>query len=300
MADTVEIKVFTSRFISYWDIFISDNRFQEIFSQNTDLKNVNFNFESCRFMEPFHIVSMACLMEEYFLNGITISIINVNDIELKRYLENVNFLKYWVMRPKDYIPSERKTALALWKISPEMVDGYCIQAKEYFEQNYIDNKDLMPLSTSLSELFMNISDHSKSSVSGFCLTQYYPNLSKIKFSVCDFGIGIPNSINTYLAEKGEKPLPDTECLLKAFEFKFTTQSTPRNRGFGLDNIKTIVKSNRGSLRVVSNKANFRIENSDMQTITQAQNFGGTHFEIILGVENFAEKTAETEDFDFDS
>lgn len=299
MASIVEIKIFTSRFINNWDVLINVNRFENIKSQNPDLQSVNFNFDGCSFMEPFHIVSLACLIEEYRLNGVTISITNVNDTTLKRYLEDVNFLNYWNNRSVGYLPSERKTALGLWKISMEMIDAYAREAKEYFERNFIENKDLMPLSTSLAELFMNIFDHSKSPVSGFCLTQYYPNLKKIKFSVCDFGIGIPNSINAYLSQRAERQLPDIECLLKAFEFKFTTQSTPRNRGFGLDTIKTIIKTNKGTLIVVSNKAVFKILDSNIQATEQQHSFNGTHFELIFGIDNLTEKSDETEDFDFE-
>ena len=79
------------------------------------------------------------------------------------------------------------------QISEEMISGYASQAQKYFEGNYLHNKNLLPLATALSELFFNISDHSKSNISGFCLTQYYPNVGKIKFAVCDFGIGIPSS-----------------------------------------------------------------------------------------------------------
>lgn len=298
MAATVEINIVNSRFINNWDPFISSNRFEHIKRQHPDLKCINLNFVRGSFMEPFHIVSLACLIEEYYLNKIVVSITNINDSTLKKYLEDINFLNYWKSN-SGYLPSERKTALGLWKISLEMIDAYAREAKEYFERNYIENKDLMPLSTALSELFMNIFDHSKSPVSGFCLTQYYPNLKKIKFSVCDFGVGIPNSINAYLAQKGDRELTDIDCLLKAFEFKFTTQSTPRNRGFGLDTIKSIIKGNKGSLSVVSNKANFKISNADIKATEQQYSFNGTHFELILSIDNLTEKSEETEDFDFE-
>lgn len=217
-------------------------------------------------MEPFYLVSLACLLEEYYLNNINIQFIEGGNIELTEFLSAVNFFTYWTTDRyiNNYIPARINTTLSLWKISEEMISGYASQAQKYFEGNYLHNKNLLPLATALSELFLNISDHSKSNISGFCLTQYYPNVGKIKFAVCDFGIGIPSSIKNYLNNKKESGITDTDCLLKAFEFSFTTQSTPRNRGFGLDTIKTIIQSNNGMLRVISNSACYIIDNGNIR------------------------------------
>ena len=179
-----------------------------------------------------------------------------------------------------------------------MISSYASEAQKYFENNYIQNKNLLPLATSLSELFLNIFDHSKSTITGFCLTQYYPNVGKIKISVCDFGIGIPNSINNYLRKTNQVILSDTECLKKSFEFLFTTQSTPRNRGRGLDTIKTIIENNKGTLRVISNSAYYTIESNIVGYFNIKESFNGTHFELILDVKNLTEKTEDLEDFDF--
>ncbi len=298
MAITYNLKIIpTSK--NSWTNFINQNRYEKIKGQNSDLSSLVVDFSKCKFMEPFHVVSLACLLEEYFINKIEISF-TPGGLELMEYLQDINFINFWGnnRNPSDYIPSERKSALSLWKISEEMVSSYANQAKQYFEQNYIQDKDLFPLATALSELFMNIFDHSKSSVSGFCLTQFYPYSKKIKFSVCDFGIGIPTSINSYLKENNLSTKSDLECLAKAFEFSFTTRSTPRNRGFGLDTINSIIKSNKGILRLVSNKACMEMGEQPKSFQTH-ESFNGTHFEIVLNIENLTLKSSETEDFDFD-
>lgn len=178
-----------------------------------------------------------------------------------------------------------------------MIYSYTSHAKNYYETNYIADKDLLPLATALTELFMNIADHSSSLISGFCITQFYPNTGKLKFSVCDFGIGIPSSINRFLTNKGQNPLPHNSCMDKAFEL-FTTQSLPRNRGFGLDTIKTIIQSNLGELRVVSNNGLYKVNGAFTKSEVVAQHFAGTHFEVVLDVNNLKPKNLDTEDFDF--
>lgn len=298
MATNYNIKIISTSKNS-WTHFVNRNRYERAKVQNQDLKTLVVDFSKCTFMEPFHVVSLACLVEEYFINGVEIGFIP-GGLELMEYLQDINFINFWGSNRNvsEYIPAERKSALSLWKISEEMVSSYANQAKLYFEQNYIQDKDLFPLATALSELFMNIFDHSKSSVSGFCLTQYYPHSGKIKFSVCDFGIGIPTSINRYFNENNLPIKSDLECLVKAFELSFTTRSTPRNRGFGLDTINSIIEGNKGVLRLVSNRG--CIEMSEQpKSFQPRESFNGTHFEIVLNVENLTAKSTETEDFDFD-
>lgn len=299
MSETT-IKITTTTKKSFWSGFINKNRYNEGLAISNNLSALKLDLSDCTFMEPFHLVSLACLIEEYYLKNIKIEFVIGNNLELTEFLTSVNFFNYWSAERNVsiYIPANITTTLSLWKISDEMISGYASEAQKYFEGNYLHNKNLLPLATSLSELFLNISDHSQSLISGFCLTQYYPNVGKIKFSVCDFGIGIPNSINNYLRIKNEPTLNDIDCLIKAFEFLFTTQSTPRNRGRGLDTIKTIIEGNNGILRVISNSACYVIENGVVQHFSVKESFNGTHFELILDVKNLTEKTEDLEDFDF--
>ncbi len=296
----ITIKITTTTKKSIWSGFVNKYRYNESYVAANNVDSILIDFSGCSFLEPFYLVSLACLLEEYYLNNIKIKFIEGGNIELTEFLSAVNFFTYWTANREvnNYIPARINTTLSLWKISQEMISGYASQAQKYFEGNYLHNKNLLPLATALSELFLNISDHSKSNISGFCLTQYYPNVGKIKFAVCDFGIGIPSSINNYLISKNQASVNDTDCLLKAFEFSFTTQSTPRNRGFGLDTIKTIIQSNNGMLRVISNSACYVIENGIIQCYSIKESFIGTHFELVLDVKNLTDKSEELEDFDF--
>lgn len=296
----VTIKITTAVNKTSWSTFINTNRLSSERFAKSNVKVLKIDIRECQFMEPFYLVSLACLIEEYYLQGVQIEFIQGNNIDLNDYLSGVNFFNYWSAQRNEsiYLPATQTTTLNLWKISNEMISGYADTAQKYFEQNYISDKNLMPLSTSLSELFLNIFDHSKSPISGFCLTQYYPNVGKIKFSVCDFGIGIPTSINNYLRSKDSPILSEMESLMKAFELHFTTQSTPRNRGRGLDNIKGIITSNKGVLRVISNSVCYIMDNGKVNSYSTKVPFNGTHFELVLDVKNLTEKNGDLEDFDF--
>lgn len=294
------IKLTTTTKKSFWSGFINKNRYSTLRNKFENLEQLTIDLTDCTFLEPFHLVSLACMIEEYYLNDIKIEFIKGDSLELIEFLSSVNFFDYWSEKRNTnvYLPATITTALSLWKISDEMISPYAHQAQQYFESNYIKSKNLLPLSTSLSELFLNIFDHSHSKISGFCFTQYYPNAGKIKFAVCDFGVGIPQSINTFLQLKKEPTLTEIECLKKSFEFSFTTQSTPRNRGRGLDTIKGIVVDNKGTLRVISNSACYTFNGVEHNFYPIREPFNGTHFEIILDVNNLSDKDNDTEDFDF--
>ena len=79
-----------------------------------------------------------------------------------------------------------------------------------------------------------------------------------------------------------------EALKKAFENRFSTQSTPRNRGYGLSTLKNIVKSCNGSLKVTSNNALMTMQSSGNKEYFEEveQNFQGTIFDISLDVTTF--------------
>ena len=86
-------------------------------------------------MEPFYLVSLACIIEEYYLNKIRIKFIEGTNVELTEYLSAVNFFKYWETNRKinSYMPSGISTTLSLWKISDEMISGYSNQVQKYLE-----------------------------------------------------------------------------------------------------------------------------------------------------------------------
>lgn len=282
------IKLFSNVKKNHWSNFINSNRLKNL---NGNVDKLIIDFRECGFLEPFHIVALACLIEEYFVNGVEIEFANYShNLELCDYLTNTSFFDYWKEGHdrSDYIPAYLSSTLNLWKLNPEMISVYTATAQEYFENNYLDSKSAEPLNIALAELFNNINDHSRSEIGGYCISQYYRN-GKMKIAVCDFGEGIPNVVNRFLTNQELATLTDEQALIKAFIRKFSTKSAPHNKGFGLDNIKTIVQENNGSLKVISNSAVLEIVNDAISTYNIKSPFNGTHFEIILDTNAFNDK-----------
>lgn len=112
----------------------------------------------------------------------------------------------------------------------------------------ITDTSLEQLRMCLAELFNNISDHADVPT-GFFFAQHFPNDKRVGISLADFGVGIPRRVRTVLPL-----LDDGGALAKAFEEGFSTKTTPRNRGAGLDWLKRYaVEVNGGVVWVASHK-----------------------------------------------
>jgi anti-sigma regulatory factor (Ser/Thr protein kinase) len=185
-----------------WVSFLNANRFgvigQKPRSLNIDLTNMNF-------IAPYHVVSLACLIEEYYMKGVIIRFRQGSNVATE-YLENLGFFHYWEkdFDRKKYHTDKIKTSFCLWQLDKEMFNAYVMYAKDYFNRHFFNGLDLEPLNTSLTELFNNVVDHSESAIGGYIFTQYFPKKNQIVISLCDFGNGIPNTINRFLEKTKKK------------------------------------------------------------------------------------------------
>lgn len=289
------IRIVTTLSKNLWTKFINDNRYSVAISE------LVIDFSECHFIEPFHIVALSCLIEEYYQNGLEIHFVKSDTLALNEYLSNILFWNYWDLsfNRTEFHQSSRTSNLCLWKLNSTMLSPYVFFAQQYFEDNFSNESSFEPLNISLAELFNNIIDHSKSVVGGYTTNQFYPQQKKLKIAVCDFGVGIPFKINEYLMAIGEQTISSKEALKKAFDKGFSTKSSPHNRGFGLDTLKTIVKSCGGSLKVISNDVMFTLNSKgEAEVFSLKHNFQGTHIEVILDTNLFDEKNNEIFDTDF--
>jgi len=280
-----------------WANYLVNNRPPPNFRKGDSLL---VDFSCTWFLEPFHLVSLACLIEEYYLQGARVSF-ESGGFALQKYLTNIEFYNYWEpgFDRHTFTHTMINTTLCLWKVSSGLIDSYANQAREYFERNFFFGKDLEALSITLKEVFNNIYDHSNSPVEGYVLTQYYPNKKEIVTSICDFGLGIPTKLNEMWVESKGVKLSDTQALRAAFMRKVSSKSTPRNRGMGLSYLLTNVRVLRGSLRVFSNNAFLLHDMSNELHIYKSnQCFPGTLININLKTENLPQMEEEIEDQEF--
>ena len=120
----------------------------------------------------------------------------------------------------------------------------------------------------------------------------------MSFSVCDFGIGIPTSIYKYGNENLEN-FEDWKAILRSLEKGFSVRSTPRNRGFGLNNILELTEKNNGQLVIISNTGVVRKKaGKNYEAGTNDYNFSGTLIKIDVDLNTFNDKDEDDQIFEF--
>lgn len=265
-------------------------------TDNVDQLIVDFN--NVRFMDTDDFVILACLIESFYIQSCDVTFIGGTE-RFNSHLFNIKFKEYWKggFDRNKFTLSYNRSTLCLWKVSEDMIYSYSIYAREYFEK-FARNKDLIPLASNMDEVFNNIFDHSNSPVTGYIITQYYPKNNKLSFSVCDFGIGIPTSIRDSDIEL-DSDIEDGKIILRALEKGFSVNSTPRNRGFGLNNILGFTEGFNGRLLIISNDGIVEKKAGKMYIVGSKQyNFPGTLIKVEVDLETFEEKDDSDQVFDF--
>jgi hypothetical protein len=276
--------------------WIHENRVNKHDFKINPAKLIKLDFSSSRFLKPYHIAPLACLIHEYKLRDFKIKIENIPE-EIKLYLQSFSFDQFCISRndSNTTLPSDRKT-FPLWHIEESRKDFYIIEVQRYFENNHFKGQNLLVLGSSLAELMNNIFDHAKSKIPGYTFTQYNTRSNEIVTCVCDFGIGMPTAVNNFLSTNGLPKLQNNQALIKALESKFSTQSKPHNRGFGWHTIFSSLKSLSGRLLLISNNALYLLHHDGtIKSQILKSNFPGTLVVIYLDTKNLPEKEQEISD-----
>lgn len=132
----------------------------------------------------------------------------------------------------------------------------------------------------IEEVFNNVRDHAE--VSESCIfAQHIPNNNTIIVSITDIGVGIVNRVKS---DSRYKDYSDKEALENSVRREFTTKSTPKNRGMGLDNlVYNIVMNAKGTVYIYANKGILIARRHNGEMVCEYTDAGhyypGTHIEV---------------------
>jgi hypothetical protein len=179
------------------------------------------------------------------LNDIQFDII---DPQIEQILLKNDFLTYYgKKRAVDFF----KTTIKFLKLKP--TDGKFF--KSYVIHELIEGhvSDLPQMTTGVKakiveaiyEIFVNAQIHSETSYIYTC-GQFFPNKSKIEFTIVDTGIGFREKINRRFGSK----LTSTQAISWAVQDRMTTKEGVSG-GIGLAVLREFVKMNRGKMQIVS-------------------------------------------------
>jgi hypothetical protein len=279
------------------------NLLAPLFAIPESVDSVTLDFGNCNFVNPEVLVSLAHLVIEGIQKGIKFSCVEPSDDKVKEHLHNVNwsgFINQNLYTGADIMPIKTKSALPLWRVTPEYYDSYSLYATRFLQNIDSNNHDWSAFTSILLEIFNNIRDHSRCSTDAIAFCQFFSKNNTVRFAISDLGVGIINTVNEYQVKNDNPKLPPIEALQKAFKKGFSVQSTPSNRGYGLDNLQSFLSSCRGELNIITEKTYAKVmKNGKNNWQTKDLNFfRGTLFVFNFELTNLPIFDAEIEEFYF--
>lgn len=148
------------------------------------------------------------------------------------------------------------------------------------KQLNISSKRLATVQVCIEEALNNIRDHADEAT-GCIFAQYIPFYNEVLISISDFGVGIPYNIQQVIPS-----LTDYQALRQAVVRGFSTESTPQNRGHGLDNlIHNVAVNGKGAVYIHSLNGMLTCKNGDNGVIYKPKNalgfYPGTLIDIVF-------------------
>jgi signal transduction histidine kinase len=130
------------------------------------------------------------------------------------------------------------------------------------------------------EIYVNAFDHSHSPVGVFTSGQHYPRRKQLKLCVVDFGVGIPDTVRSYLKEPEKTGAESMQWAFQKGNSSKKRQGPNIARGLGLDLLREFVKANCGTLEIFSHDGEALINR--LQSFTsRSAGFPGTLVNITF-------------------
>lgn len=225
-------------------------------STRPEVSEIELDLSNCQFVEGHTLTCLAQLIIKCKRASKSLHLTLPRNQAVAQYIESIGLRKFvqnnW-QQPSEFLPADRNSALGLWRVSKEGKEYFTRMFRDYFDS--VDHsKDFTAVHIYFHELISNVYDHAGSTTEAYTFGQYYPKRRNLILVVTDLGIGIPQKVNQYLSIKQLPLLTPSDAVLTAFKPRFTTESHPGNRGAGLDTIKSLVNTLKGSLSVYTDSA----------------------------------------------
>ncbi len=143
------------------------------------------------------------------------------------------------------------------------------------------------ISSKIFEVFLNAHTHGQNDVGSFSNGYYDKSAKKFIFSVYDFGIGIPNSVNNYIIKNDY--LQDPYNAQQAIQWALTAGNStaisdyPRGAGFGV--LEKFITTNSGKLFLCSGDGFCKIDKKGRTFNRFHKAIRGTFFSMGVNVDH---------------
>lgn len=244
-----------------------------------------YDFSTLSFIEPVGVTVLSNLTEWLSKRNVSVKYRFPRDPAQNSaimFLDDSQFFKRYNGKTIKQLAFVRNTTIPLEPVSYKESYQWLERTAHWLSRALgVTPASLADIKVCIQEIFNNINDHSQEHI-GCVFAQHFPNIREVKIAISDFGVGIPYNIRQI-----RPSLTDAQAIKLASEQGFSTKSTPRNRGAGLDTlIHNVVSNLQGDVYIHSNHGilNCTYGNEVGVSIRPVDNSGfypGTLIEIVF-------------------
>lgn len=267
-------------------------------------KDIRFWFHNLFFIEPVGVTVLSNITKWLFYKNVRVTYAYppIDQFVKKQalcFLDDSQYFKQYTGKSVRPFASVRGTTIPLELVAVNSSYQWFEKVMYWLAGRInVTIESLANIKMSLQEIFNNINDHSTQNI-GSAFIQHYPQKNRVSIAISDFGVGIP-----YTIQKIYPYYNDAVALEKSVEQGFSTKSTPRNRGAGLDTlIYNVVKNNQGQVYIHSNYGILNCEPADNNIALESKItsvfYPGTLIEVNLRTDTIENIVDDREDFEWD-
>lgn len=278
--------------------FISQTLNENLQPRSTEIV---FDFSRLSFIEPVGVTvlsNLVCWLHKWGTKVFfrTRDVNYFNRWDTMWFLDDSNFFKRYTGKHLGVSPCVRPTTIPLEEVKYSDSHQWLEQTIKWLSRCLnLTPASLANIKVCFQEIFNNIADHSSENT-GCVFIQHYPNKNEVRVAISDFGVGIPHNI-----KKVHPGYTDAQCLSRSIEHGFSTKSTPKNRGAGLDTlVYNVVNNNKGRVYIHSNHGILDCKTSPFGIFAVPENtpgfYPGTLFDIVFRTDTIENIEEDEEDF----
>ena len=220
------------------------------FMKTNSAAEIIFECGDIRFIRPLGLNILALLIRSFLQQGSrTIYFVHPTKVLCKKYLEDQGFYKEFPIRDSDStikaLPQDTSVGLRrMESFQPLYLEQIALWLNRNLSLPEESIKDVVKIP--LSEIILNVVDHSRSSVGCYISAQAYPHEKRLMLSVADLGVGFLETLHpkyTFLSK-------NEEAIALAVRVGISSNSRGGNAGAGLSNLCGFLKP-RGKLEIIS-------------------------------------------------
>jgi hypothetical protein len=239
--------------------------------------HLTFDFKNVYWAAPFGLTVISVCLAKCLDQGKDVFYTPPQRKEFKDYLERIGF-RYHFFKGQKIAQKETSVELkCLRGVDPgcseaivEMISG--------MNKPSLSEDAKYEMRTHINELMTNGFDHARSKVGCYVCAQWYPRTKNLRVSFSDGGIGILQS----LKDSGKFPeIRNDEAAIKLAIKPGITTRKKQLGGFGLDYIRKYIRSNKGTLSILSGNAKINFYKNKIETKNEPIRFDGTVVDIKI-------------------